>query len=232
MSANTEIHPSITAFSWIAKKAMNALLYCLPKQLAAEALCGPVDYGVLHTIHHCSLTTHYSPLTGCFSVQAALACRPHNFLLTTHYSQSLVFGPWSLAYWLLIDYSPLTTHHSLLTQFFQRSDRFSVPTARPHSPFTIHHCPLTGLLQRSDRFSVQTARPYSPFTIHHSQFTIAHSPLTIHHCPLTTHYSLLTGFFQRYKAFQLKNRLPVIAPCGKALCLLKTQFAKKPKNPV
>jgi len=35
-----------------------------------------------------------------------------------------------------------------------------------------------------------------------------------------------------YKNGQLKNRLIQITPLGKALCLLKTQFAKKPKNPV
>lgn len=38
--------------------------------------------------------------------------------------------------------------------------------------------------------------------------------------------------FQYYKNFQLKNRLGIVSPQGKALCLLKTQFAKKPKNPV
>jgi hypothetical protein len=41
------------------------------------------------------------------------------------------------------------------------------------------------------------------------------------------------GFLIAYhKAFQMKNRLKAISPTGKALCLLKTQFAKKPKNPV
>ena len=34
------------------------------------------------------------------------------------------------------------------------------------------------------------------------------------------------------KNSHLKNRLKTITPVGKALCLLKTQFAKKPKNPV
>jgi hypothetical protein len=34
------------------------------------------------------------------------------------------------------------------------------------------------------------------------------------------------------KVFTMKNRVLLIAPSGKALCLLKTQFAKKPKNPV
>ncbi len=34
------------------------------------------------------------------------------------------------------------------------------------------------------------------------------------------------------KNLRLKNRLKTITPVGKALCLLKTQFAKKPKNPV
>lgn len=158
MSANTEIHPSITAFSWIAKKAMNALLYCLPKQQAAEAACRPVAYGILHTIQHAIQHTH-----GCVSVQAALVCRPQ----------------------CTIHHCPLTTHYSLFTGCF----------------------------------SVQAASASRPqFIIHHSHFTIHNSPLT--------------RLFQRYKAFQLKNRLPVIALCGKALCLLKTQFAKKPKNPV
>ena len=36
-----------------------------------------------------------------------------------------------------------------------------------------------------------------------------------------------TVIFQYYKNFQLMSRLR-----GAALCLLKTQFAKKPKNPV
>lgn len=36
-----------------------------------------------------------------------------------------------------------------------------------------------------------------------------------------------TVIFQYYKNFQLMSRLR-----GSALCLLKTQFAKKPKNPV
>lgn len=35
-----------------------------------------------------------------------------------------------------------------------------------------------------------------------------------------------------YKGFRMKNQVILISPCGKALCLLKTQFAKKPKNPV
>lgn len=34
------------------------------------------------------------------------------------------------------------------------------------------------------------------------------------------------------KSFKMKNRVILISPKGKALCLLKTQFAKKPKNPV
>ncbi len=38
--------------------------------------------------------------------------------------------------------------------------------------------------------------------------------------------------YQYYKAFNMKNRVRLISPNGKALCLLKTQFAKKPKNPV
>ncbi len=32
--------------------------------------------------------------------------------------------------------------------------------------------------------------------------------------------------------FRMKNRYILVSPKGKALCLLKTQFAKKPKNPV
>lgn len=35
-----------------------------------------------------------------------------------------------------------------------------------------------------------------------------------------------------YKNQHLKNRLSPLSSSGKALCLLKTQFAKKPKNPV
>ena len=35
-----------------------------------------------------------------------------------------------------------------------------------------------------------------------------------------------------YESFRLKNRYILVSPKGKALCLLKTQFAKKPKNPV
>lgn len=38
--------------------------------------------------------------------------------------------------------------------------------------------------------------------------------------------------FQYYKALTMKNRMVLVSPQGKALCLLKTQFAKKPKNPV
>ncbi|MES2003018.1 MAG: hypothetical protein V4450_00755 [Bacteroidota bacterium] len=34
------------------------------------------------------------------------------------------------------------------------------------------------------------------------------------------------------QAFKMKNQVILISPQGKALCLLKTQFAKKPKNPV
>ena len=43
------------------------------------------------------------------------------------------------------------------------------------------------------------------------------------------HRSFLVAY---HKAFQVKNRAIAISPRGKALCLLKTQFAKKPKNPV
>jgi hypothetical protein len=43
------------------------------------------------------------------------------------------------------------------------------------------------------------------------------------------HPSFLLAY---YKGFQVKNRLINHSPRGKALCLLKTQFAKKPKNPV
>lgn len=35
-----------------------------------------------------------------------------------------------------------------------------------------------------------------------------------------------------YKNYQLKNHLISRSSTGKALCLLKTQYAKKPKNPV
>lgn len=38
--------------------------------------------------------------------------------------------------------------------------------------------------------------------------------------------------YRYYKAFNMKNRACIISLHGKALCLLKTQFAKKPKNPV
>lgn len=37
---------------------------------------------------------------------------------------------------------------------------------------------------------------------------------------------------RHYEAFRMKNRYILISPKGKALCLLKTQIAKKPKNPV
>ena len=43
------------------------------------------------------------------------------------------------------------------------------------------------------------------------------------------HPSFLLAY---HKGFQVKNRVKAISPEGKALCLLKTQFAKKPKNPV
>ena len=35
-----------------------------------------------------------------------------------------------------------------------------------------------------------------------------------------------------YESFRLKNRYILVSPKGKGLCLLKTLFAKKPKNPV
>jgi hypothetical protein len=35
-----------------------------------------------------------------------------------------------------------------------------------------------------------------------------------------------------YKALRVSNRVKAVSPCGKALMLLKTQYAKKPKNPV
>jgi hypothetical protein len=38
--------------------------------------------------------------------------------------------------------------------------------------------------------------------------------------------------WQYYKNLQLKNRLCTNAPSSNSLALLKTQFAKKPKNPV
>jgi hypothetical protein len=37
---------------------------------------------------------------------------------------------------------------------------------------------------------------------------------------------------RRYVKFKIKNQLILVSPTGRALCLLKTQFAKKPKNPV
>ena len=42
------------------------------------------------------------------------------------------------------------------------------------------------------------------------------------------HFQLITYTEQ----FRMKNRYILVSPKGKALCLLKTQFAKKPKNPV
>jgi hypothetical protein len=44
------------------------------------------------------------------------------------------------------------------------------------------------------------------------------------------HYNILV--IPHYEAFRMKNHYILITPKGKALCLLKTQFAKKPKNPV
>jgi hypothetical protein len=44
------------------------------------------------------------------------------------------------------------------------------------------------------------------------------------------HYPILV--IRHYEAFRMKNRYILISPKGKALCLLKTQIAKKPKNPV
>jgi len=44
------------------------------------------------------------------------------------------------------------------------------------------------------------------------------------------HYTILV--IPYYEAFRMKNRYILISPKGKALCLLKTQIAKKPKNPV
>ena len=37
---------------------------------------------------------------------------------------------------------------------------------------------------------------------------------------------------EKYVNFRLTKEIIPISPQGKALCLLKTQFAKKPKNPV
>jgi hypothetical protein len=45
--------------------------------------------------------------------------------------------------------------------------------------------------------------------------------------PSSTQHKRLAAFFQCIKNFNLKKRLK-----GKALCLLRTQYAKKPKNPV
>lgn len=47
--------------------------------------------------------------------------------------------------------------------------------------------------------------------------------------PIKRHHVLVFG---RYEKFRMKNHYILISPKGKALCLLKTQFAKKPKNPV
>lgn len=44
------------------------------------------------------------------------------------------------------------------------------------------------------------------------------------------HYHFLRITYS--ESFKMKNRYILIAPKGKALCLLKTQIAKKPKNPV
>ena len=45
-----------------------------------------------------------------------------------------------------------------------------------------------------------------------------------------THYQFLRVACT--ERFRMKNRYILISPKGKALCLLKTQVAKKPKNPV
>ena len=45
--------------------------------------------------------------------------------------------------------------------------------------------------------------------------------------PRHSHY-----VFSYYKNFRMKNRLLVVSPRTSSLSLLKTQFAKKPKNPV
>lgn len=49
---------------------------------------------------------------------------------------------------------------------------------------------------------------------------------------LTHHKAIYKPAHTAYKNYQLKNRLIHIQLRGNALCLLKTQFAKKPKNPV
>lgn len=43
------------------------------------------------------------------------------------------------------------------------------------------------------------------------------------------HPSFLVAY---HKGFQVKNRVIAISPRGKALSMLNSQFAKKPKNPV
>jgi len=43
------------------------------------------------------------------------------------------------------------------------------------------------------------------------------------------HHAFLMAY---HKTFQVKNRVIAITPHGKALSLLRSQFAKKPKNPV
>lgn len=49
--------------------------------------------------------------------------------------------------------------------------------------------------------------------------------------PRKKRFPALTNACCLYKNHCLKNRL-LPSPTGQALCLLKTQFAKKPKNPV
>ena len=46
--------------------------------------------------------------------------------------------------------------------------------------------------------------------------------------PLRHHFMVI----RRYENFRVKNRYILVSPKGKGLWLLKTQFAKKPKNPV
>lgn len=43
-----------------------------------------------------------------------------------------------------------------------------------------------------------------------------------------THFKIIT----RRHCFKMKNHIILIHPLGTAWCLLKTQYAKKPKNPV
>lgn len=51
----------------------------------------------------------------------------------------------------------------------------------------------------------------------------------INHRP-TPHHHFIVAF--RYQNFRITKKIILVSPKDSALCLLKTQFAKKPKNPV